>query len=47
MISTPEVVATKSFQFHKGTIRTRRWMRNKVPGRTFQFHKGTIRTERA
>ena len=35
------------FQFHKGTIRTRRWLHFQVSVLLFQFHKGTIRTRQA
>ena len=34
----------QAFQFHKGTIRTRRGLNLSVPQYAFQFHKGTIRT---
>ena len=32
------------FQFHKGTIKTRRQRYKDKEGKTFQFHKGTIKT---
>ena len=33
-----------SFQFHKGTIRTKKAAPKGAAQRGFQFHKGTIRT---
>ena len=32
------------FQFHKGTIRTLKFINRSSVGSEFQFHKGTIRT---
>ena len=33
------------FQFHKGTIKTKRFMQITTEMTKFQFHKGTIKTE--
>ena len=43
--STPSgSVDTSSFQFHKGTIRTKCRSPSSIISAKFQFHKGTIRT---
>ena len=34
----------KTFQFHKGTIRTAVTIAKPIYNSSFQFHKGTIRT---
>ena len=39
-----DMLRNNKFQFHKGTIRTRRRLREMPKWNKFQFHKGTIRT---